>query len=304
MTIRITNQLYTNNLMDGPNNAMKKIMELRDQITSGRKISTPSQDPISSVQIMNLNTQLAKLSDWRDNIGAAKDEVKTVYDVLGVAYDQLKEIDALAIEGSNGGTSLDQMIAIRDEVAARTKTILDIANTKYGDNYLFAGTNVATKPFALEADGTFTYSGTSSGDTWQRKLEITEGEEVTLNLLGENIFGDGTTGIFATLTELNNALSLDPPDLDAVRGTLDNLQKGLKQITRSMAEASSIVTRLDITKDLNETIDLTLTENRANMRDTNVVDASTELAMQQTMLQASYQVSSMLLSRPSLLDYI
>jgi len=305
MVIRITNQLFTSNLFEGSNLASNKILQLRDQITSGRKISTASEDPLSSIQILNMNTQLAKLGDWSKNISTAKEEAKMSYDNLSSLYDQLQAIDDLAIEAANETNDKSQIEALLTEIQARTKTIVNLANSKYGDNYIFAGTNTQTKPYELdETTMSVTYHGTASTDEWRRKTETMEGEETTMNLLGENIFGDGTTGLFASLTSINTAMSADPTDFDSIRAELDNLKAGLKKVSGAMAEASNIVTSMNLSAEVNETSDLSLTESRSLLRDTNVVEATTELIMAQTALEASYQVSAAMLNRPSLLDYI
>lgn len=302
--MRITNQYTNSTFANSTAAAMAKLLKVQQQIVSGKKIDNASEDPMSAVQILNMNTQMYKLEDWMKNAAKAKEDAGNSYDTLSLFEKQLQAIDSLAIQAANGGSSEETLLALKTELQGRTKTLVNIANTKYGDSYIFAGTNTQTPPYVLNDDMSVTYQGTESTANWQRKAEIFEGEEVTLNVLGQNIFGDDKSGVFATLKNLNDAFEATPPDISAIRGELDNLKKGLSSVSGAMSGLSSTTTHLKSIEELNQGIYDNVTEARSAIRDTDVTQASSDLAMAQSALEASLKITAAMLNRPSLLDYI
>ena len=295
----------TSNLMlTTMNKNLSNIYETYEQITSGKKLTSVAQDPAEGTKLMKYNKQLGQLDDWSKNIETAKDELGQSYDTLGLIQENLQRINELTMQAANSFNSSDSLEAIRSEVEQRTRTIAQLANTKYQDKYIFAGSNTATIPYALDDDLNVTYSGTAQDGNWERNIEISEGVTMPLNINGEEIFGDETSGIFATLKELNDALKDPDMDIKAISDCLDPIQEGIKNITSAQAVISSRVQRLDATGTINDNVTLGLTQMKSNIEDTDMAEAATQLAMYQTALQASLQAGATIMQQATLLNYI
>lgn len=295
----------TSNLMlTTMNKNLSNIYETYEQITSGKKLTSVGQNPSEGTKLMKYNKQLGQLDDWSKNIETAKDELGQSYDTLGLIQENLQRINELTMQAANSFNSSDSLEAIRSEVEQRTRTIAQLANTKYQDKYIFAGSNTATIPYALDDDLNVTYSGTAQDGNWERNIEISEGVTMPLNINGEEIFGDETSGIFATLKELNDALKDPDMDIKAISDCLDPIQEGIKNITSAQAVISSRVQRLDATGTINDNVTLGLTQMKSNIEDTDMAEAATQLAMYQTALQASLQAGATIMQQATLLNYI
>lgn len=304
MAIRITSQMTSNLLNANMNKNLSNIYNTYEQITSGKKLTSVGQNPMDGTKVMKYNTQLGQLGDWSKNIAAARGELSMSYDTLGLVQENLERINELAITASSSTNSPESLDAIKNEIKARTQTITQLANTKYQDNYIFAGTNTSTMPFKTDDDLNTTYSGTASGGNWQRNVEISEGVTMSVNINGEEIFGDGTNGIFATLKTLNDAMSAPNTDFSDISACLDPLQAGIKNITSAQATMSSRVQQLDATKSINENVTLGLKESRSLLEDTDYAQAGTDLIKYQTALQASLKAGASIMQQASLLNYI
>jgi flagellar hook-associated protein 3 FlgL len=310
--MRITDQFITRTLANTTTNALGRVFDVSMQIASGKKIQRVSQDPMSAVRILDANAQISKIDVWVKNTEKVKEEAKASYDALDLAHGQMTHIDGLLLSAVNGGNSRDMLDAIITEIEARTKILAQLANTKYGDTFIFAGTNTHTVPYTLneDDDGVFhvQYHGTQNTENWQRRTEIFENEEVAVNILGQNVFGDENEGIFATIQNVLSALKGEAPDfepdLEAAREEINHIQAGLKKIANAMATASNTVTHAKAIGDVNASIYDNIIETRAGLRDTDVIQASTELAIAQTTLEASMKITGALLQRPSLLHFV
>lgn len=304
MGIRITTQMTSNLMLNTMNKNLSNIYNTYEQISSGKKLTSVGQNPSEGTKLMKYNKQLGQLDDWSKNIETAKDELGQSYDTLGLIQENMQRINELTMQAANSFNSADSIEAIRNEVEQRTRTIAQLANTKYQDKYIFAGSNTSTIPYSLDDDLNVTYSGTAQDGNWERNIEISEGVTMPLNINGEEIFGDETAGIFATLKELNDALSNPDMDIKAISDCLDPIQEGIKNITSAQAVISSRVQRLDATGTINDNVTLGLTQMKSNIEDTDMAEAATQLAMYQTALQASLQAGATIMQQATLLNYI
>lgn len=304
MGIRITTQMTSNLMLTNMNKNLSNIYSTYEQITSGKKLTSVGQDPSDGTKVMKYNKQLGQLDDWSKNIETAKDELNQSYDTLGLIQENMQRINELTIQAANSYNSQDSMQAIKNEVEQRTRTIVQLANTKYQDKYIFSGSNTDTIPYSLDDDLNITYSGTSQDGNWERNIEISEGVTMPLNINGQEVFGDENSGIFATLKELNDALANPDMDIQAISDCLTPIQNGIKEITGAQAVITSRVQRLDATSSINDNVTLGITEMKSNLEDTDMAEAATQLMMYQTALQASLQAGATIMQQASLLNYI
>ncbi len=304
MGIRITTQMTSNLMLTNMNKNLSNIYNTYEQITSGKKLTSVGQNPSDGTKVMKYNKQLGQLDDWSKNIETAKDELNQSYDTLGLIQENMQRINELAIQAANSFNSEDSLQAIRDEVEQRTRTIAQLANTKYQDKYIFSGSNTDTIPYSLDEDLNVTYSGTSQDGNWERNIEISEGVTMPLNINGQEIFGDENGGIFATLKQLNDALANPDMDIQAISDCITPVQNGIKNITSAQAVISSRVQRLDATSSINDNVTLGITEMKSNLEDTDLAEAATQLMMYQTALQASLQAGATIMQQATLLNYI
>ena len=134
--------MSSNLMLTNMNKNLSNIYSTYEQITSGKKLTSVGQNPSDGTKVMKYNKQLGQLDDWSKNISTAKDELSQSYDTLGLIQENLQRINELTMSAANSYNSEDSLKAIRDEVEQRTKTIAQLANTKYQDKYIFGGSKI------------------------------------------------------------------------------------------------------------------------------------------------------------------
>ncbi|MEW6265501.1 MAG: FlgD immunoglobulin-like domain containing protein [Thermodesulfobacteriota bacterium] len=115
---------------------------------SGKKVNSPSDDPVSAQQILRDRTTLSAYGQYQSNVSQALNWIEAVNDVYETAYDLLEQAQEIATNQSAGDLEtrnelISTMTGIQDQV-------LDLANTRYGGSYLFSGDQTPTRPFASE----------------------------------------------------------------------------------------------------------------------------------------------------------
>ncbi|MEI3255219.1 MAG: flagellar hook-associated protein FlgL [Candidatus Gastranaerophilaceae bacterium] len=300
------------NMVGNISSQQSQLYELYNKINSGQKYTNISDNPIDAADIVRLNKQLSEIGAYSRNVQNATTQINAQDEAFSTIVDKLQRINDLAIQAANSASGEDGFKACKAEIEELKKTIVNLANTQYDGKYIFAGTNVTTKPFELADDGTITYHGTPANNTagYERYLEISDGVKVELNSSGDSIFGtydpndpNKSSGLFKVLGDLEAALNTDPMDNDAVREQLDPLQNSIKHISEIQSVHSSTVTKLTMTTEMLDSTEINLKSKLAAISEVDLPSAITELVQQNYSLQASMQAYT-IISNQSLLDYI
>lgn len=300
------------NMVGNISSQQSQLYELYNKINSGQKYTNISDNPIDAADIVRLNKQLSEIGAYSRNVQNATTQINAQDEAFSTIVDKLQRINDLAIQAANSASGEDGFKACKAEIEELKKTIVNLANTQYDGKYIFAGTNVTTKPFELADDGTITYHGTPANNTagYERYLEISDGVKVELNSSGDSIFGtydpndpNKSSGLFKVLGDLEAALNTDPMDNNAVREQLDPLQNSIKHISEIQSVHSSTVTKLTMTTEMLDSTEINLKSKLAAISEVDLPSAITELVQQNYSLQASMQAYT-IISNQSLLDYI
>jgi len=165
----------------------------QQQISLGKRIISPSDDPAGSVQLLDLSQSLSRLEQFQANNDYVVNRLSISEATLQSVTDNLQRVRELAIQGFNEGNTLTDKQSLAQEMYQRLDEIIALANTKDANgDYLYAGFKTQTKPFTgTSSSGSFDYKGDQS----QRFLEISDGRTIA----------DGNTGaeVFFNLQDVN-----------------------------------------------------------------------------------------------------
>ncbi len=204
-----------------------KVNHTQQQISLGKRIITPSDDPAGSVQLLDLSQALSRLEQFQANNDYAVNRLSTSESTLQSVTSNLQRVRELAVQGFNDVNTPTDKKSIAEEMYQRLDEILALANTKDANgDYLYAGFKTQTKPFTGTSDsGIYTYQGDQS----QRFIEIGEdrsladgnsGAEVFFNLQDKN---GNPEDIFSTLYALANDLSTNKAPAEEMAFTINGV---------------------------------------------------------------------------------
>lgn len=314
---RITNKLISENVVNILNNNRSRLNELNEQIATGKKVSRPSDNPTGAISILSTNSSMNKIETYKKNIDNASSEIDATDRATLSLIDSLHRAKELTVQAANATSGTSELNSINAEIKQLTEQIKDIANTQFGDKYIFGGLVTETAPFIKAGtDGSeIQFVGTRSTANYQREVEIGEGIKINLNLAGDDIFGEYYTdnstipativssGIIGTLKELSIELETDPPNYENIRSKITDLDTSLTKTLDAQAKVGGILTRLDMTKSKLEDDNITLTKFKSTIEDIDLPQAISDLRFQQTSLEASLSISSKVM-QTSLLNYM
>ena len=125
----------------------------QDQVSSGKKLNLPSDNPADVQSAIGLGDTLAQLNQYVRNISNATNTLSAMDTALSSAGNVIQRANELAIEGANGTLDASQLQAIGAEVSQLSESLVTDANAKVGDRYIFSGFRVDTPPYQVTGPG-------------------------------------------------------------------------------------------------------------------------------------------------------
>ena len=192
--MRVSSSYFTQRGLASILEQQNRLAEIQEQISSGKRLLRPSDDPTGAAQILRLEQASALTDQYQRNADNASNRLTLVETTLSSVQDSLLRVRELAVQGSNSTLTDTDRAAIAQEVRQRLNELVSLANTRDANQeYLFSGYKVTTKPFSQAADGTYVYSG----DQGERALQISSGRQIIDSNAGSDVFmnlknGNGT----------------------------------------------------------------------------------------------------------------
>lgn len=186
------------------NSQTGKLLHLQQQVATGRRIVSPSDDPVAAARALELTQAsevVAQFGRNRDNAQSSLALQETQLVGVGELVTRVRE---LAVQGGNGTLTRDNRKAITAELRARFDELMGYANARDGNGkYLFSGYMGDTRPFGGAVETGAQYFG----DDGQRQLQVSPSRVIEISDSGKDIFqriknGNGTfvTGVGAANT--------------------------------------------------------------------------------------------------------
>ncbi len=193
--MRVSTSLINHN---NTNSILKKQTELfytSQQLGTGKRVLTPSDDPVSSTLAFNAKNKLANMAQYGKNIDYAEKSLRTSETTLETIHNRLQRVRQLMIQANNDTIGDDGRKTVGLEIREITDQLEKLVNTKDEQgNYIFSGSKVDTPPFQRQADGSYEYQG----DSKERSVQISDSVRSPLNMTGKEIFEDIESALFAS----------------------------------------------------------------------------------------------------------
>jgi flagellar hook-associated protein 3 FlgL len=195
-------RISTAQIYQGSLNAMldnqSSLSHTQLQMSTGRRILTPSDDPVGSAAVLDLNQAIDNTHQYQANADVAIGRLQLGESTLGDVGNLLQRVRELTVQANNDTQTSETRRYIATELRQLRSQLIGLANTRDATGeYLFAGFKGNTQPFVPNSAGQVTYVG----DPGSRYLQVGPGQQVVDGEPGSAVFmgirnGNGT---FSTL---------------------------------------------------------------------------------------------------------
>lgn len=185
--MRIASVQVFERAVNGIQNATRQVSDTQNQISTGKRVLTPSDDPVAATRILAIDRELALREQYGENIGAARSRLELEEATLDRFQDVLGRLRELAQQATSPALTQTDRQFIGREIEARREELLGLMNSRDASGeFLFAGHQGGQAPFVREPGGGTAYVG----DEGQRRLRVSESTTVPVTDSGKRLFVD------------------------------------------------------------------------------------------------------------------
>lgn len=297
MAIRLNPDLIPNLLYSIQQNRQNQATAT-EQISTGRRVNVPSDDPASAAAIVGNHAQATEDDQFLRNVSGLQSKFQVADSTLNSAVQVLTRAVTLGVEGANGTLSAANRQAVAGEVQGLMDQMLSLANLSYQGTYVFAGTAVTTQPFVV--DSTSPDGVAYKGDTGVNSIELSSGQAVQINVPGSQLFLNPGGNVFGALNQLYSAL-LAGTGMDTAVSALNT---ALGQLNSQRVTYGNALNQLQLTESFLSQEKINLSKQESSLVGADLAATATQLAQAQTASQAVLSATGRILGLPTLLDYL
>ena len=185
-----------NSILDNQN----QVNNTQQQVSTGRRVLTPADDPIAATKILQLQQDAALREQFGKNMTGALGRLTLEETQLAGITENLTRLKELTVKAGDGSQTIGDRQAIAAEVREILGATVDLMNSKdAGGEYLFGGFKGGTEPFQQNENGRYDYAG----DEGQRFLAIASSTTVATGDNGKKLFVDIEAADNTFTTSLN-----------------------------------------------------------------------------------------------------
>ena len=294
---RVTQSMMSHSALSGLQTSLRRVSDLQEQLSTGRTINRPSDDPIGAASAMKLRSTKAEQAQYSRNADDGLAWLNQIDGALGSAGDQLRRARDLAVQGANSGSMGQQARdALATEVDQIRQGITSVANTTYLNRPVFNGVDKGSTAYA-GSTGPVTWSGTP-GNVVRR---VGDGVDINVNVNGPDAFGTDGGSVFDHLAALSTALRAG--NTGDISAAIDTLKTDSDRISTARADVGTRTNRIELAKSRAEDAGLTLSSSISEVENVDLAKATVDLQLQQVAYQAALAATAKVM-QPSLQDFL
>jgi flagellar hook-associated protein 3 FlgL len=290
--MRVTTGMSQRHVLSDLRRVQERLASAQDQVSGGKRIEKPSDDPLGAERAMRLNAQLDSTTAYRSSVDESRSWLDATDTALSSVGDIVQRVRELTLQAANGSTTPAGRQSIKLEVDQLTEQAKSTLNSAYDGRHLFSGTATDTPPYSTATGDAY------QGDSAPVVRQIGPGVSVQVNLTGDDVL----SGLLPTLRTLsahlasNDIASLGTTDLKALDAGADNLTAKQSQVGAITNRVDSAGQRLDDFYDVTNAF-------LSKTQDADLPQALTDLSAQQNALQAALRGGASLIQQ-SLMDFL
>lgn len=251
--MRVTNQMVTNSSLRNMQKSMQRVSGLNEQVTTGKKISAPSEDPVVAIRALKLRTTCDQLDQYKKkNIPDALSWLDTTQTSIQNVFNRLDDVYAYCEQGASDTYQTKDRQTIINELYALKDAIYSEGGTTYAGRYLFSGYKTETNLIFQNDEAK---AGLSYNITEEINPATIEPKSVVLNEVDEtqidSILAGGTyeAPVSEDVYRMRLAYSNLDNAADDITITVTNADGTTTQITPTIKQVADSATYYDVDPD-------------------------------------------------------
>lgn len=194
-----TGQLYDRSIQSVLNN-QADLSDIQQQLSSGKKLLRPSDDPVGAAQVIRLTEELDLITQYKKNSNLLTNSLEQEETVLSSMNSTLNRARVLMLQSGNGIIGASERKAIAIEIGQIRDQVFDLMNSRNAaGDYIFSGYQSATPAFSFDASA----AGNKynfEGDAGENDIQVSDTVFLQKNNSGLTVFEDVLARLKSTIT--------------------------------------------------------------------------------------------------------
>jgi flagellar hook-associated protein 3 FlgL len=201
--IRISTESMYQNGTAAISSAQTQLMTTELQLSSGRQINTPSDNPVGAANAASLASAISQLDQYGSNQGQAQLQLSMADSTMTSVTSLVQDAQSKLVQAGDASYSDTQRAALALGLQGDLTQLVGLANTSDGQGgYLFSGSEQSAPPFA-QVGNAVSYGGNST----LQSLQVSQNRQLQVKFSGDDVFqkirqGNGS---FVTAAKSTNA---------------------------------------------------------------------------------------------------
>ena len=265
--MRIATSTIYDNQTTSIDNLVAQQQQYGAQLSSGKRLNAPSDDPTEISQDLSVRTSIAQENQATQNIQNASSQLTTVDGALSSVSDIMQSARSIAVQAGAGFINTSQRQALANQVDGLLQETIGLANTKYAGKYVFAGSSNPTAA-PVTANGLPVTSVTFNGNLASQTEQLYNGQSVTTSVSVQQAFNykspDGSPDIFQTLITLRDTIAKGTVTSESANGVNNaNTAFSAGPVPPAQAINTAGLLRTPLVADANGNVNVSITSSQA-----------------------------------------
>ncbi|MGN9866764.1 flagellar hook-associated protein FlgL [Bacillus swezeyi] len=302
--MRVTQGMIAKNSLRYINSSYGKLDKLQSQISSGKKITKASDDPVVAMKSLKYNTQLSQVKQYQSNTSQAFTWLENTETNITEGIDVMAKVRELTVKAKNNTNGEEELEAIGVEIGQLKDQLIQIANAQVNGRYLFNGTNSDVAPIVKNADGSYTYNFENYTNASDVNINVSPNASLKVNANPISAFGGQSASgqnVFEMLNSLETALNSG--SLDGMDDLLADIDQFTEQMSAERSDIGARYNRLELINTRLSAQEETSAKVLSDNEDVELEKVITDFITQQSVHRAALSVNAKIV-QPTLIDFL
>ncbi|MGA3371857.1 MAG: flagellar hook-associated protein 3 [Terracidiphilus sp.] len=285
---------YITNLVGSLDQDQSTEQQLTSELSSGVSITSLSQNPVGAGENALLLNQIQQDDSFTQSSSLVTGQLQVADSALSSVVTELTSAISLATSANNGTMNASDVKSVGNQISGILDEVTSLANSSYQGQYIFAGGQTTTAPFATST-ATSPAVTAYNGDGGVNYLETPSGQKIQLNVPGSQIFlGSGSNSVFGALNSLIADFSSGTVNSAQAASDTAALNTALNYVSQQRVTIDNSMTQLSAASGAVTSVQTQLTAAQTDLMQADIPAVSTQLSLAETQQTALEDVIAQL----------
>jgi flagellar hook-associated protein 3 FlgL len=286
----------------------QQINQAQAQVSSGYRVSAPSDDPAAVPSIIELQSEIAMNQQVQSNLSGVSSELGSADSALQGAVQAVNQALTLATNGANATSTASDRATLAGQVASLQQTLVGISRTQVNGSYIFSGDQDTSPEYQLDSSQPNGVQQLISPSSTRMIVDAT-GTAISVAKTAQEIFDarnsdgtDATGNVFAAVNSLLTALNNN--DQAGIAQSVTALQSAGTYLNQQLEFYGEAEDRVTAASDLAQKFQTQDTAQLSNLRDADIPTVAVQLTQAQNDQQAALSAEANIAQQKNLFSYL